>query len=73
MKREYPKQKRCPRCIVHPSNWSNKKDYHPAMQRMYIRICSSEDCHSFSQIGWFCRKCGKMMQLRKMDCKGEIR
>lgn len=63
---EYPKKKKCPRCLKHPPNQSKRKDYRPAMCNMYIRVQGV-----MIPMGWFCRNCGKMMRLRKMDVKGE--
>jgi len=67
-KREYPKMKRCPRCVRVPPGQSHRKPYHPAMNSMYIKI-TSKGC--LVKVGWFCRNCGKMMGLRKMDCLNE--
>ena len=64
--REFPKHKRCPRCLKHPPNQSKRKDFHPAMSKMYIRIGVPRGS-PWVQIGWFCRSCGKMMRLRDMD------
>jgi len=66
-KRNYPINKRCPRCVRHTPGKGHTKDYHPAMARMYIRICSKSNRDALCQVGWFCRDCGKMMRLRKMD------
>jgi len=64
----YPKKKRCPRCLRHTPSQSKRKDYHPAMSQMYIRISSKA---LKVQVGWFCRNCGYMTGLRKMDVKNE--
>ena len=63
---KYPKRKRCPRCVKHPPNQSKRKDYHPAMVKMYIKIQSGVG-RALIPIGWFCRSCGKMMRFREMD------
>lgn len=71
MKKEYPKRKRCPHCIKrHPqSQGSGGRDYSPAMSSMYIRVGDGNRGTCWIAVGWFCRNCGKMMRLRKMDCK----
>ena len=55
-------RKRCSRCLI--SSSQHKKDYHPSMNLMYIRIH-----HTYSAVGWFCKNCGKMQRLRKKDIK----
>jgi len=62
MKGRFPKWKKCPKCVR--SSSQHKKEYHPAMSMMYIRIGGSAKP---IQVGWYCRNCGYLCRLRKMD------